>query len=682
MSDPLERLKAALAGRYEVQGEIGRGGMATVYLAMDPRHNRKVAVKVLNPELAANLGAKRFLKEIEIAAQLTHPRVVPLYDSGEADGLLYYVMPYVEGETVRERLRRERQLPVEDAIEITAQVASALDFAHEQGIVHRDIKPENVYLQSGEALVADFGLGKALSEAGGQRLTQTGIAVGTPLYMSPEQAAGDQHVDPRSDVYALGCMTFEMLAGEPPFTGATPQAILARKSVESMPSIRVVRETVPAGVERALQKALAKVPADRWATAGAYAEALETGLAEQDFTPSGEISAQPAGRKGRLWQVIVGVLMAGALGIAGYAMLGSSDVEPEAAAAPTEADLYRADELYRIGAAKFTAGADLPADSNQLALFLEARSELEEATRLDPNHAEAHAQLAMVHVFLGQNGHLPKDSTFVHVREMAERALAIDSTLAIAHEALALAKWIGTGGFNWQAVYDGFMRAAALDSGRANKNLAAAAQVQIDLGRRDLALSALAQAPEPSNPFERDMSRVVAVQSHLFTGDPAGGLREASAWAAEVPESTMPHYYKFHSFLELDRFDEAGSALRDWSSLRPDRPETPLLMTVIYHARRGDRDAAIRTLEQFHRDYPDASGFRSSLAMAYAWLGDLDTAFVLLDEEFDTQGFAFRFPSDPLYAPLRGDVRFNVLLGTMGLECTYHEDGTHQCREA
>ena len=180
MSGPLERLKAALAGRYEVQGEIGRGGMATVYLATDPRHNRKVAVKVLNPELAANLGAKRFLKEIEIAARLTHPRVVPLYDSGEADGLLYYVMPYVEGETVRERLKRERQLPVEEAIEITAQVASALDFAHGQGIVHRDIKPENVYLQSGEALVADFGLGKALSEAGGQRLTQTGIAVGTP----------------------------------------------------------------------------------------------------------------------------------------------------------------------------------------------------------------------------------------------------------------------------------------------------------------------------------------------------------------------------------------------------------------------------------------------------------------------------------------------------------------------
>ena len=219
MNDPLDRLKAALTDRYEIQEEIGAGGMATVYLAHDVKHDRKVALKVLRPELAAVIGAERFLQEIKVTANLQHPHILPLHDSGEADSFLYYVMPLVEGESLRERLHREKQLPVGDALEITKAVASALDYAHRHGVIHRDIKPENVLLHDGQALIADFGIALAVSQAGGTRLTETGLSVGTPHYMSPEQAMGDRELDARSDVYSLGAMLYEMLVGEPPFTG-------------------------------------------------------------------------------------------------------------------------------------------------------------------------------------------------------------------------------------------------------------------------------------------------------------------------------------------------------------------------------------------------------------------------------------------------------------------------------
>jgi len=270
----LERLRAALAGRYAVESELGHGGMAVVFLAQDLKQHRPVAIKVLRPELAAAIGAERFLREIEIAARLTHPHILPLYDSGDADGLLFYASPYIEGESLRDRLTRERQLPVEEAVEITRQVASALAHAHSHVVIHRDIKPENILLQGDEVIVADFGIARAITAAGGQKLTDTGIAVGTPAYMSPEQAMAEPTLDGRSDVYSLGCVLYEMLAGEPPYTGPTAQAILARRLTDPVPPLHTVRETVPAKVERAIEKALAKVPADRFATATQFAEAL------------------------------------------------------------------------------------------------------------------------------------------------------------------------------------------------------------------------------------------------------------------------------------------------------------------------------------------------------------------------------------------------------------------------
>jgi serine/threonine-protein kinase len=308
MTDLLDRLKAALADRYTIERELGRGGMATVYLAEDLKHRRKVAVKVLHPELAATIGADRFLREIEIAAQLNHPHILPLHDSGEADGFLYYVMPYVEGESLRERLKREKQLSLEDAVQITREVASALAHAHSLGVIHRDIKPENVLLSGGEAVVADFGIARAVTAAGGEKLTETGLAVGTPAYMSPEQASGETQLDAHSDVYSLGCVLYEMLGGEPPFTGATPQAILARKSLEAVPPLRNVRETVPVGVERAVTKALAKVPADRFPTAQQFVAALERPSPIREPAPVPWRRWLPVG-------VVVLVLAAGGLGL-------------------------------------------------------------------------------------------------------------------------------------------------------------------------------------------------------------------------------------------------------------------------------------------------------------------------------------------------------------------------------
>src|SRR5437870_1098428 len=247
--------------------------MATVYLAQDSKHERVVALKVLHPELAASLGPDRFLREIRVAARLNHPHILPLFDSGEVEGLLYYVMPYVEGESLRERLDRQQQLPVDEAIHHARAVASALDYAHRQNVVHRDIKPENVMLNEGEPMVMDFGIAKAVSAAA-DTLTQTGTAVGTPAYMSPEQAAGEAELDGRSDVYSLGCMLYEMLAGQPPFTGPTAQAVIAQRFSEPVPRLRALRDTVPEAVEQAVLKALARVPADRFGTAAQFAQAL------------------------------------------------------------------------------------------------------------------------------------------------------------------------------------------------------------------------------------------------------------------------------------------------------------------------------------------------------------------------------------------------------------------------
>jgi eukaryotic-like serine/threonine-protein kinase len=273
-SETLTAFRSELAEKYRLERELGQGGMATVYLAYDMANDRHVALKVLNPELAASLGADRFLREIEVGRTLLHPNIVGVLDSGSADGKLYYTMPFVEGASLRDKLDREKQLSIDDAIDLTKQIAEALAFAHSKGVIHRDIKPENILLSGGSALVADFGIARAVSVAGGERLTRTGMAVGTPTYMSPEQAMGSKDVTPESDIYSLACMVYEMLAGQPPFTGPTAMALLARHSLDNVPSLKIVRGTVPDAVEDAIVRAMAKVPADRFRSAIDFANAL------------------------------------------------------------------------------------------------------------------------------------------------------------------------------------------------------------------------------------------------------------------------------------------------------------------------------------------------------------------------------------------------------------------------
>ncbi|MGE5099211.1 MAG: serine/threonine-protein kinase, partial [Deltaproteobacteria bacterium] len=310
LMDSVASLNSALAGRYAIEREVGAGGMATVYLARDLRHDRHVALKLLNPELGAVLGVERFLSEIKVTANLQHPNLLPLFDSGEAGGLLFYVMPFVEGESLRARLEREKQLPIDQAIHIAVAVAAALDYAHRHGVIHRDLKPENILLHEGEPLVADFGIALAVSNAGGGRITQTGLSLGTPQYMSPEQATGDRAIDGRTDIYSLGAVLYEMLSGEPPHTGATAQAIIARLMTEDPRPLTLIRRNVPAHVEAAVARALEKMPADRFTTAEQFREALTNPRSTSPVTAAAARGRRPSRLARYAPWVVAGVSLA------------------------------------------------------------------------------------------------------------------------------------------------------------------------------------------------------------------------------------------------------------------------------------------------------------------------------------------------------------------------------------
>jgi TolB-like protein len=328
MPTSLDRLKTAIAERYEIVRELGRGAMATVYLAKDLRHNRDVAVKVLLTDVGFALGPERFRREIDLASHLSHPHILPIYDSGEADGELFYVMPFVAGESLRARLNHERQLPLDEALRIACEVASALDHSHRRGIIHRDSKPENILLEDGQALVADFGIARAVSAMGEEKLTSTGVSLGTPTYMSPEQGMADPNLDGRTDIYSLGCVLYEMLAGQPPFTGRTTQALIARHSLDQVPSLSIVRQTIPEEVEDAVLTALAKVPADRYSTAGEFADALKAcqGTGARNVRRTGRGTGTRRRPKKRSWGVVTMAVATGILVITGAAWAGKAFV--------------------------------------------------------------------------------------------------------------------------------------------------------------------------------------------------------------------------------------------------------------------------------------------------------------------------------------------------------------------
>ena len=367
-----ETLTTALADRYTIERQIGEGGMARVFLARDLRHNRKVALKVLRPDLGAVVGADRFQAEIEVTANLQHPNLLPLFDSGIAGDLLFYVMPYVEGESLRARLEREKQLPVDEAVRIATAVAGALDYAHRRGVIHRDLKPENILLQDGQPLVADFGIALAISNAGGARITQTGISLGTPQYMSPEQATGDRAIDGRTDVYALGAVTYEMLTGEPPHLGSTAQAVIARVLTERPRSVRATRASVPEHVDAAVDKALEKLPADRWATARDFAEAL-TGMRPtvraSSTLPSGR--AESRSRRGERTRELVGWMLAASFaGVAAW--LGLRATRPASTATSAEFEVSLP-EGFALPIASAAASIALSRDGRTLVFVGQAK---------------------------------------------------------------------------------------------------------------------------------------------------------------------------------------------------------------------------------------------------------------------------------------------------------------------
>jgi serine/threonine-protein kinase len=363
MSEIIGRLSAALEGRYTIEREVGEGGMATVYLANDLRHNRSVALKVLKPELAAVVGADRFLAEIRTTANLQHPNVLPLFDSGEADDLLWYAMPYVEGETLRGRLERERQLPVNEAVQIATAVAEALEYAHSRGVIHRDIKPENILLQAGKPVVSDFGIALAVGARGGGRLTGTGMSLGTPHYMSPEQATGEVSLGAATDVYALGCVLYEMLAGEPPYTGSTPQAILGKIIQADPVSATKARSSVPPHVDGVIRRALEKVPADRFGSAQDFAAAL----ANPAFRHGTGAGSAAGGAVGRSWnRLSIGLALAvGILSVAVGALLTRRPPEPQREVTRFVVDLVG--ERVAGGLALFEPGLAISPDGRRIA---------------------------------------------------------------------------------------------------------------------------------------------------------------------------------------------------------------------------------------------------------------------------------------------------------------------------
>ena len=434
-----DRLRSALAERYSIERELGAGGMATVYLARDLKHDRQVALKVLHPHLAALVGAERFLKEIKTTAHLQHPHVLPLFDSGDADGLLFYVMPYVDGESLRERITREKRLPVADAVRITSEVASALDYAHRHGVIHRDIKPENILLHDGRALVADFGIALAPT-TGGSRLTEAGMSIGTPEYMSPEQALGERQLDARSDIYAVGVMLYEMLTGAPPFTGPSAQAIVAKVITEKPVPPSRLRKDIPANVEDAVLTALQKNPADRFPTAAALQSAL-----------AGNVDVGRSRRRALRRGAMV------AIGLTGVAILGL--FATHARQSRLHVTLRHVPDTAAVRLVKLAYAEEIKRDPASCA---GAITKYSQATDKDTTYAKAWAGLAKTRALCTMFGGADPNVEFPAAKSASGRALQLDSTLPDAYTARGMVELFHEQDF--PAAQRDFMMAIRFDS--------------------------------------------------------------------------------------------------------------------------------------------------------------------------------------------------------------------------
>jgi len=633
MPEVRSALAAALADRYRLERELGQGGMATVYLAEDLKHRRKVAIKVLRPELAAALGAERFLREIATTANLRHPHILPLYDSGEAAGFLYYVMPLVEGESLRARLDRQKQLPIDEALGIAREVADALGYAHQRGIIHRDIKPENILLEGGHAVVADFGIARAISSAGAEKLTETGLSVGTPLYMSPEQAAGDPNLDGRSDLYSLGCVVYEMLGGQAPFTGPTAESITRQHIVTDAPPITNLRPTVPAEVAGALARSLAKNPADRFNPVAQFADALRPGSQAQPVhRPSTAVPASLVSRTPILVGVAV-VAIAAALffwrrGSGGEAARPASvAVLPFVDLSPERTNTYLGDGISEtlINALANVPGLSVAArtsafsfrdkaeDVREIGRQLGVAAVLEGSVQKAGNHLRVTAQL----IKTADGLHLWSESfdrgagDIFAVQDEVARAVVNALQLRLAstsdsggtrggsHNAEAYDAYL-LGRYHWNrrttegmiAATVAFKKALALDSNYA------------------LAWSGLADTYVLSIPEEYDVPGLNR-DSTLVRAEAAA--RRAIALEPRLGEA----YTSLAEILEYrDRWAEARDAHRKAVALAPNYATGHQWYS--YHLAQVDRwDDAIREMEEAHRLDPLSHVITLSLAIMY-----------------------------------------------------------------
>jgi len=652
--DLLARLRAGLADRYRVERELARGRTAVVFLAQDLRHDRSVAIKVLHPELAAAVGAERFLREIQLAARLQHPHIVALHDSGETNGLLYFVMPYVAGESLRSRLERESQLPIPDAIRITGDVAQALGYAHGLGVVHRDIKPENILLEDGHALVADFGIARAISAAGSERLTETGIALGTPAYMSPEQATEDGEVDGRSDVYALGCVVYEMLAGGPPFTGPTAQAILARHAVDPVAPIRTVRDMVPSGVERAVLKALAKVAADRYPDATEFARALTAPSVE----PSSPQLRGGWGSEARLGAGLAAVAAVALLLTFLFPGQGKPSRGPQALSM-SNAEAY---DLYARGKV-LVQRQSRENDSVAITLF-------ERAVALDPRFAAAQAELSHAYHLRFTQFARGDSAAYERAQVAADQALRLNPDLAEAHHAEASLlwwtpgpEWSSPGRFNHERAIQEDKRAIALDP-NLDRGHHLLGNVYLHIGLLDKAIAELQKVLTISPREDGALRRIAEVRTSQ------GLYPEALEILKQVDPDASLSFWTYQMalvLLHLGKDDEALTLVQGYLKAHPeDRGGVVTSARAVWFATKGDAPHAerdIQTAVQKGKGYIHFHHAAYHIALAYALLHRPIPAVHWLRQTAD-RGFPCypMFERDPFLDSIRADPGFVAFL--------------------
>jgi len=620
-----------------VEREVGVGGMATVYLAQDLKHHRRVALKVLHPGLAHALGPERFRREIEIAARLQHPHILPVFDSGEHDGMLWYTMPFIQGESLRDLMAREAELPLEQAVQIAQEVAGALDCAHAQGIIHRDIKPENILLSGGHALVADFGIARALSEETG-RLTATGLAIGTPAYMSPEQGDGDRQVEARSDVYSLASVTYEMLTGEPPYAGATARAVMTKRLTDPIPSARRLRRTISEPLDRAIMRGLAPTAADRFATAGEFARALSGGAA----------ATHPAA--GPKWRRL------GITGV-GLAVLAALVVLlPGRAAAPAPADN---DHLTR--------GNHLLATRTPEAVGA-AMAQYQAALALDSTNATALARIGYAYTLFADWGWEYPGLTTPEVRaramEYSQRALALDTMSASAWLTRAYLLSVNDP-YHLRGAVEAFTRSLALDSTSAEGWYQFGQSLMI-LGRSEEAAAAYRRA------FALDPNRPMALMSLSALSLRAGRIAEARALIDSALKSsltvTSPYVRVVSGMMSLAAgevdaaHDEAELALTlDTVYSAPARS-----LLAMVHAARGDRTRANLEIRKAMADLPDGDVAPTEvrfIAVALVALGLREPALSLIERARPRGATLWFYLTASGFDPIRSEPRFQKVFG-------------------